>query len=140
MSLSRIAVAALATLACSAVGGAAQAAPYNSHTFDLQLGCDDGSTYLLSVIDNQGQSPGHDENSTSVFIPTDFGEFRITVSDLEGNVLDEEVAPPEVSHGRSAEQVTTLHCSFSQSEVETIPEVGQVLIHVEGTVDGFLSH
>jgi hypothetical protein len=140
MSLSRIGVAAVATLACSAIGAAAQAAPYNSHTFDLRLRCDDGSAYVLSVVDNQGQSPGHDEDSTSVFIPTDFGEFHITVSDLQGNVLDEEVAPPQVSHGRSGEQVTTLHCSFSQSELETIPDAGEVRILVEGTVDGFLSH
>lgn len=140
MSFSRIGVAALAILACSAIGGAAEAAPNNSHTFDLQLSCDDGSSHVLSVVDNQGQSPGHDESSTSVFIPTGFGEFHITVSDLQGNVLDEEVAPPQVSHGRSGEQVTSLHCSFSQSEVETIPEAGQVQIHVEGTVDGFLSH
>ncbi len=139
MSLHKPGLVSVALLALTAVCVPAQAAPVNDHTFELLLSCDDGGSYRATVVDNEGQSPAHVLDSRSVFIPTGFGEFYITVTDTAGNLLDEIVAPPEVAHGRSGDQVATLHCAFAQTELEDIPGVGEVVIHAEGTADGFLS-
>jgi len=129
-----------AVLALASAAGPAVAAPYNANTFVLDLSCSNGADYSVTLVDNSADAaPAHLVDSTSVLIPTAF-QFHIVVIDADGNVVDE-ISPPQRSvHGSSGAQHDTMSCTFAQTETEDIPGVGEVTIHVTGTVDAFLAH
>jgi len=129
-----------AVLALASAAGPAVAAPYNANTFVLDLSCSNGAHYSVTLVDNSADAaPAHLVDSTSVLIPTAF-QFHIVVIDADGNVVDE-ISPPQRSvHGSSGAQHDTMSCTFTQTETEDIPGVGEVTIHVTGTVDAFLAH
>jgi hypothetical protein len=129
-----------ALLGLAVAAGPAAAAPYNDNTFVLDLSCSNGADYTVTLVDNSAdQAPAHLVDSTSVLIPTAF-QFHIIVIDADGNVIDEVTPPREVVRGSSGAQLGTMTCTFAQTETEDIPGVGEVTLHLDGTVDAYLPH
>jgi hypothetical protein len=106
----------------------------------VPLVCDNGITYEVAVNGNGAFTPGHDLASTAILVPTAFGEFHGTLTDGDGNLIDEFVDPAVVkgssgSHGRA----TTTSCTFTITESFEDPELGQLTFTGEGSVTGFVT-
>jgi hypothetical protein len=102
--------------------------------------CDNGVTYQATVNGNGVFTPAHDIASTSILVPTAFGEFHGTVTDSDGNVIDQFSDPPVVkgNSGNHA-RTTTTSCTFTLTESFEDPGLGLLTLTVEGSVTGFVT-
>jgi len=134
---SALAATGLAMAAALSSAGAASADPQGDA---IPVACDNGVTYEVVVKGNGAFTPGHDLASTTVLVPTSFGEFHGTVTDSEGNVIDEFVDPP-MTKGSSGNQAraTTTSCTFTFTEFFDDPDLGPLTFTGEGSVTGFVT-
>jgi hypothetical protein len=110
---------AITTLSAGLAGGTAVAAPVNApNALTVTLNCGDAGTFDVVVNGNGVWTPGHLLDGNGVVIPVAFGESTFTVTDAEGNVIDEGVEPA-ISKGkakaRGRERIT---CTFTVSFTE----------------------
>lgn len=128
---SRVAfVAVAAGMTVLGAGGIAAADPKGEL---ITVACDNGVTYEIAVAGNGQFTPGHDVASTSMLVPTAFGEITITATDPEGNVTTETIPP--VSKGSSSKsRATTVSCTFHEEGSED----GFTFV-VDGSVTGFIT-
>lgn len=128
--------AALGLAAAVAVAAPAAADPKGQL---IPLSCDNGSDYVIAVNGNGDFTPGHDVDSTSVLVPTAFGEFHAVVTDESGAVIDE-FSEPGIAKGRSTkDRRTSTTCSFAFSDQFMDPDLGLLTFTVSGTVSGFIT-
>lgn len=107
-------------------GGADQSFP---------LVCDNGVTYRIVVSGNGEFTPAHDIDSNSILVPTAFGPFVGTVTDPDGNVV-EEINEPGSAKGQSSKQRrTTATCTFHFEETD---EAG-FTFSADSSVTGFVT-
>ena len=130
-------VAGLVIASSIASAGAVSADPKGEV---VPLVCDNGVTYQVAVNGNGEFSPGHDLASTSVLVPTAFGEFHGTVTDSAGNVVDE-FTDPAITKGSSGDQAraTTTTCTFTVTDTFQDPELGPLTFTAEGSVTAFVT-
>jgi hypothetical protein len=77
-----------------------------------------GTSYEVVVAGNGNWTPAHDTNSNTIFVPTWFGDFRGTVRDANGDVVDDFVEEGDFSKGQSAKNKgDVVECTFSFTEV-----------------------
>jgi hypothetical protein len=103
--------------------------------------CDNGSTYAVTANGNGAFTPAHDAASTTVLVPTSFGEFHGTVTNAEtGELIDTFTEPASMKGKSERPRATSVHCTFSFSGDEFDPDLG-ITIHFEGTgtVTGFVT-
>ena len=126
------------TMAVSLCGAGAASADPQGEAFPVV--CENGITYQVTDSGNGAFTPAHDVGSTSTLIPVAFGEFHGTLTDSEGNVIEEFVDPP-ASKGSSGKQVraTTTSCTFTITETFDDPDLGLVTFTGEGSVTGFVT-
>ena len=117
--------------------GAAQADPTNARdALPITIDCDNGQSYTAVVNGSGAWTPAHDLNSTAMLIPVAFGEQTFTVTDSDGNVIDQETIPPTaktgaIAHNRNA----TTSCSFTGGA--TAPD--GTTFTISGDVTGFVT-
>jgi hypothetical protein len=131
---------AITGLAIAATLGSASAASADPKGEPVPVTCDNGVTYEVAVNGNGAFTPGHDLASTTILVPTSFGEFHGTVTDSDGNVIDEFVDPP-MTKGSSGNQAraTTTSCTLTITEIFDDPELGTLTFTGEGSVTGFVT-
>ena len=117
--------------------GVAAADPPRGDIFPVV--CDNGSTYQVIGTGNGAFTPAHDLASTSMLIPTAFGEFHATVTDNQGNVIQEETEPPAIKGNSGHRRATTTSCTFTISDSFEDPDLGLLTFTVEGSVTGFVT-
>ena len=123
-----IAVAAGATMV--GAGGVALADPGGQ---PFPVVCDNGVTYQVVVAGNGQFTPAHDVATTTVLVPTAFGEITVTVTDPDGNVTTE--TDPAVNKGSASRpRATTTTCTF---HIEDSQDGFSVV--VDGSVTGFVT-
>lgn len=140
MRHSPLAVAAAAgALATLGLASSATADPGDASN-PIVLVCDNGNTYTTTVAGNGAFTPAHDLGSTSILVPTAFGEFHGVVTDSSGAVLGEFTEPPTTKGKATKARATSTTCSFEISETGFDEEFGQVVTFTaDGTVTGFIS-
>jgi hypothetical protein len=108
--------AATALIATSA--GVANADPVNAKgALPLQVTCDNGHTYTAVGNGNGNFTPAHDLDSNAVLIPVAFGEITFTVTDPNGNIIDQETQPPAGKGSSANNPNATTNCSFSGGSI-----------------------
>jgi hypothetical protein len=134
---SLLVVTGLAIATSLGTAGAASADP-QGEAFPVR--CDNGVTYQVTINGNGAFTPAHDAASNSILIPTALGEFHGTLTDSDGNLIDEFVDPP-VTKGSSGNhaRATTTSCGFTITESFDDPELGSVTFTGEGSVSGFIT-
>ena len=131
-------VAALALASgAAAITQPAQADPAKG--FPAELHCDNGQVYSVVVAGNGDYTPAHIQNSTSMVIPTMFGEFHGTVTDAQGNVLEEVTDPATYKGGSNKPRATNVVCTYEFHETFEDPELGLLTFHGTGSVGGFMT-
>ena len=140
-TIARIGAALAITMASvSSVAGIASADPVGSPvSFVVSLACDNGVNYEVIVSGNGPFAVAHDLASNSILVPTGFGEFHGVLTDAEGNVVDEFTDPPVTKGNATRDRATSATCTFEVEETFTIPELGLVTLHGEGSVIGFVT-
>jgi hypothetical protein len=135
---SALLVAGLAITASIGGASAASADPKGGDVFPLV--CDNGVTYEIAVNGNGEFTPGHNLAGTAMLIPVAFGEFHSTVTDANGNVIDEEVQPPTAkgSSGKHA-RATTTSCTFTITDTFDDPDLGLLTFTLDASVTGFVT-
>ena len=131
------------------LAGTAGADPSNAHSATLvPLVCDDGQIY--DAVANSGNSsvqtfsPAHDLNSSSVLIPVSFGEFSGTLTNSNGDIIDEFTEPGATKGRARATGNTPVHCTFTFGETFVVTEPGGDLppgtytFSGTGSVTGFI--
>lgn len=131
------------------LAGTAGADPSNAKSaFPVPLVCDNGQTY--DVVTNSGNSsvqtfsPAHDLNSSSVLIPISFGEFSGTLTNSNGDIVDQFTEPGSTKGRARAAGNTPVHCTFTIAETFVITEPGGDLppgtytVNGTGSVTGFI--
>lgn len=95
--------------------------------------CPDGVTYTAVTNGNGHWTPAHDLNSTSTLVPLIFGDQTLTITDQNGNVLQQQTTPARVKGNASNhDRGTQAACSFSGGSTDpgtgyTVTLVGTVL-------------
>lgn len=85
----------------------------------VPLVCDNGKTYTAEVNGNGNFTPARDVASNTVLVPLAFGDFSGTVTDSEGNVVDE-FSDPGIAKGQSGKNAkNTITCTFEFNETFT---------------------
>ena len=102
----------------------------------IPVDCDNGQSYEVAVNGNGAFTPAHDTASTMMFVPVSFGEFEFTVTDAQGNIVDQGTEPRiDKGKGNAAKgkkQFITCEFSFGGTE-DGLTFAGS------GTVTGFLT-
>jgi hypothetical protein len=118
--------------------GAAHADPSGPRSDAFDLTCD-GTTYAVAVAGNGLFTPAHDTDSTTVFVPTMFGETTVTVALAEtGEVIDEFTDAPAAKGQAHRQRSTSMSCVYTtvfEFHDEELDE--DLLVTVVGSVDGF---
>ena len=125
-------VAAIATAALAA--GPASADPVNSRTLPITIDCGEAGTYQAVANGNGQFTPAHDVNSTSVLIPVAFGPATFTLTDADGNIVDQETDPGDAKGSASPAGRTLVDCSYTFSGSQD-----GYTFSGTGTVTGFIS-
>ena len=100
----------------------------------IPLDCDNGKTYTVVLNGNGAFTPGHDADSNSMLVPVEFGAFTGTVTDAQGNVVDQ-IDDPALPKGNSAKGKKDLvTCEFSFSGTED-----GLTFNGSGSVTGFIT-
>ena len=131
-----LAVAGLA-VATSLVGaGTASADPGG---LPIYLTCDNGASYQTTYFGGPW-SPGPDLTSTTVIVPTAYGELTQTVYDAYGNIIEIDVFPA-MTKGNSGdhERATTTSCTLFDTGTFEDPDLGTLTFTIEGTTTGFVT-
>jgi hypothetical protein len=123
----------------AALGGAGTASADPSQGELVPVVCDNGHTYLVAVNGNGLWTPGHDVDSTTMLIPTAFGEFHGVVTDSEGNIIEEFTDPAAAKGRASRPRATTTSCTFTITETFLDPELGLLTFTGTGSVTGFVT-
>ena len=131
----RTKLARLAVAGGVAIGIAAAPANADPKGETFPLVCNNGETYDVTTNGNGNFTPAHNADGTNVFIPLAFGEFKGTVTDAQGNVVDSFSEPGiEKGKGNAGKNATaTISCTFSFSGTEdglTFNASGSVLGYV----------
>ncbi|MFI7060646.1 hypothetical protein ACIBL3_06665 [Kribbella sp. NPDC050124] len=135
-----IAVAALGVASVWPMAGIANADPIgSSRTLLVELHCDNGSTYDVVVAGNGLFTPAHDLASSSILVPTSFGEFHGVITDAEGNVVEEFTDPAVFKGSATKDRATSVTCTFEVEQTFEIPELGVVTLTGDGSVTGFVT-
>ncbi len=114
----------------------AHADPVNAkNAFPITITCDNGSTYEAVANGNGAWTPAHDLGSTSVLVPLAFGEQTFTVYDPQGNIVDQETAPPSAKGAAGHNPNGTTSCDYYGSM--TAPDGSTFTI--QGSVLGFVT-
>jgi hypothetical protein len=104
--------------------------------FFFQVFCDNGQTYGAIANGNGTWTPAHDLSSPAVLVPVTFGEITFTVSDSEGNILDQETSPPTSKSGAAAHNKNaTTACDFAGSSTDS----DGITFTLAGSVRGFVT-
>jgi len=125
-------------IATSLVGASAASADPKGETFPVV--CDNGVTCEVTINGNGEFTPAHDSASNSILVPTAFGELHGTITDANGNVIDEFVDPAAFK-GSSDNQTraTTTACTFTITDSFDDPDLGPVTFTGVGSVTGFIT-
>ena len=120
--------------------GAAGTASADPKGMPFPVVCDNGVTYQVTVNGNGAFTPAHDIASTSILVPTAFGETHGVITDSNGNVIDQFTDPPVVK-GNSGNQAraTMASCTFTITDSFEDPQLGVLTVTVEGSVTGFVT-
>src|SRR6266540_3332493 len=137
-SMGRVgAVVALGAASMLGGVGAAAADPGRApNSIEVSLVCD-GVTYEAVVNGNGDFQVAHDTDSNTILVPTAFGPFHGVVTDDAGGVIDDFTDPPLVKGNSTKSRITSLSCTFSVDDTFTVPELGVLHFHGEGSVVGF---
>lgn len=102
----------------------------------IPVDCDNGKSYEVAVNGNGEFTPAHDTASTATFVPVSFGEFKFTVTDAQGNVVEQDTEPRiDKGKGNAAKgKKSLITCEFSFSGTED-----GLTFEGSGTVTGFLT-
>ena len=122
---------AIVAVLTTALAGTAGADPKKGEFFTLR--CDNGQTYDIVVNGNGEWTPGHDLNSNAILKPFGFGQFTGTLTDPQGNVVEQFTEPGESKRAAANQRLVT--CGFSFSETEdgfTFTASGTVLVKITG--------
>lgn len=131
------AIAGLVVVSSFVSAGAASADPQGE---PISLECDNGISYQVTVNGNGAFTPGHDLASTSVLVPTFFGELHGTVTDSSGNVIEEFVDPPMVKGNSGGHpRATTTSCTFTINQSFEEPDLGLLFFSGQGSLTGFVT-
>jgi len=139
----RTATLAAGSAACLALGLAGPAtAADNPNTHLSPVSCSDGSEYLLASMSRANWwTAQRDVHTGTVLVPTYIGSTHTEIWTADGGTLleelDEEQLFPKGS-GRST-PAGQLDCLITFQGVESLPEVGEVLIVIVGEM-GFVPH
>lgn len=128
--------AGLAVAAALSVSAPASADP-KGHP--IEINCDNGTTYW-AVGKGHGQfAPVHDIDSTSMLIPTSFGEFHGVITDRTGAVVEEFTDPPAAKGSSTKPRGTSVTCTYFTTGHFYVPELGRLDVTGSGTVEAFLT-
>jgi hypothetical protein len=106
------------------------------NAFVFQIVCDNDQSYVAVANGNGTFTPAHDLSSTAVLVPVAFGPITFTVTDSEGNILEQETSPSAAKAGASAHNKNaTTNCEFFGSQ--TAPD--GTTFSIDGTVTGFVT-
>jgi hypothetical protein len=105
----------------------------------IQLTCDGGATYSVTVNGNGDFTPGHDINGTTVLIPTSFGDFHGVITDSTGAVVDEFTDPAMEKGDSTKPRATSVNCTFVIVEHFDDPDLGPLTFTGTGTLEGFVT-
>lgn len=135
----RSAVVMTALIVGGSLGGAS-AAWADPKGAPIAVVCDNGNTYQVTVNGNGAFTAAHDSASTAILVPTAFGEFSGTLTDSDGNVLEEFTDPPMIK-GAAANQgrATSTACTYVVTGTFEDPDLGTVTFAGTGTVTGFVT-
>jgi hypothetical protein len=136
MKKSIAAAAGLGVAAALAVAAPSSADPKGE---TIPIACDKGTTYSVAVIGNGAFTPGHDVNSTTMLIPTSFGEFHGVITDSTGAVIDEFTDPAQAKGSSTKPRATSTSCTFTIVEQFDDPDLGLLTFTGTGSVDGFVT-
>jgi len=104
------------------------------------LTCDNDMSYTIAVNGNGEFTPAHDTGSTTVLVPTSFRGSTFTVTDADGNVVDQGTDDSVAVKGRSERpRATTVDCTYTGSETFTDPDLGELTVTFSGGVRGFVT-
>jgi hypothetical protein len=136
---SALAVAGLAVAATLGTASGASADPSKGDV-GIPVVCDNGITYVIAANGNGAFTPAHDMASTTMLIPTSFGEFHGTITDSDGNVIDSFTDPP-MTKGNSGNhaRATTTSCGYTITDTFEDPDLGTLTFTGEGSVTGFVT-
>lgn len=103
----------------------------------VTLTCDDGKTYNVALGGDGAFTPGHDVAGTTMIVVTAFGAGSGTVTDADGNVIEELSQLASVKGNASKDRAGSVTCTYTFDETTTTAD-GRVLhVHFEGSVVGF---
>lgn len=102
----------------------------------IPVDCDNGHSYVFAVNGDGAFTPAHNTASTQTFVPVSFGEFTFTVTDAQGNIVDQGSEPRiDKGKGNAAKgKKTLITCEFSFGGTED-----GLTFAGSGTVTGFLT-
>jgi hypothetical protein len=122
---------ALALAGLLALAPVAGADPVNRNTSPASVTCEDGTSYLVTAVDNTSQwSAAHDLTSNATLIPTAWGTAHIELRNPDdGSLIDAFDQDWGGTKGASSHSATTA-CVVSITSTEDIPDLGSVLVSV----------
>jgi hypothetical protein len=128
--------AAAAAILGFGISAPAHADPVKAkNSFSFQVVCDNGKTYDAISNGNGNFAPAHDLSGTAILIPVSFGEITFTLTDSDGNIIDQETQPPTAKTGAAAHNMNaTTSCTFSGSSTED-----GTTFTLAGSVRGFVT-
>jgi hypothetical protein len=128
--------AAAAVLGLSAWAPAHGDPIHAKNAFTFEVFCDNGKSYVAVANGDGTFTPAHDLSSSAVLVPVAFGPITFTVTDPDGNVVDQETSPPTAKPGAAAHNKNaTVSCEFFGSQ--TAPD--GTTFSIDGTVTGFVT-
>ena len=115
---------------------AAHADPVSTgETFQLTCG---GETFDVVVSGGGNFTPAHDVNSTTMFVPTYFGEGTATITNTVTGEVQQFVEPGGSKGSATKERRTSTECTYSTTFEFPDEVTGDLLVGVfSGTVAGF---
>lgn len=128
-------VLAVTAAATALAAGTASADPVNARDpVPLTVDCGSAGTFDVITNGNGRWTPAHDLNSTATLIPVAFGPSTFTVTDSDGNIVDQGTDPGGTKGSATAAGRTLLDCSYSGGA-----SFDDFTLTFEGTVTGFIT-
>ena len=132
----RLASVLAVTAAASALAaGTASADPVGARdSLPLTVDCGSAGSFDVTTNGNGNWTPAHDLNSTTMLIPVAFGPSTSTLTDSEGNIVDQQTDAGGPKGSANPAGRTLLDCSFSGGA-----SFDDLTFTLEGTVTGFVT-
>jgi hypothetical protein len=130
-----VAAACLGVAAALSISTPASADPKGE---PIQVTCDDGATYWVTVNGNGAFTPGHDVDSTATLIPTSFGDVHFVITDSTGAVVDEFTDPAADKGSSTKPRATSISCTFVIADTFDDPDLGTLTFTGTGSLEGFV--